>query len=381
LPAQRRAKPGQAQGPPYRAFLKLMRKPATEDRMDKVKVGVIGLGMGMYHLENFAKCPEAEIIAVADPNEGQMARAVEKYNPPHKFSDYQEMLKLAELDAVAVVTPNFLHKPMVLDCAQAGKHILCEKPMAMNAKDAQEMTDAANKAGLKLMMHFNQRFDKDSRYLKERIDAGDLGEIYHVKTGWIRRGVYASMSWMMGLPGAWFPNKAKSGGGALIDIGVHVLDLAMWLMGDVQPKVVFGTTFAKFASKLPKPSGMVFDVDDWASAYVKFDNGADLLLEASWGGFTSSESIYTHLFGTEGGADRVHGGDAPVLKIFKEINQESVDIVPKLGARTYETPQAHFVHAIQNNTKPLAPGEDGVRVMKVLDGIYESARTGEPVKV
>jgi predicted dehydrogenase len=350
--------------------------------MKKVKVGVIGLGMGRWHLRCFKDTPEAEIYAVADVKAEKLAEVKKEYEVPHAFEDYKKMLELKELDAVAIVTPNTLHKPMVLDAVKAGKHILCEKPMAMNAAEAQEMLDAANKANLKLMINFNQRFTPTAMYLKERIEAGELGEIYHGKTGWIRRGKYTgTLAWLAGEGGSWFCTKKLSGGGALIDIGVHVLDLAMWLMGDVQPVTVYGSTWTKFGPEVLGEKNAVMDVDDWASAYVKFDNGADLLVEASWAGHIAQESIYTSLMGTEGGADRISAEGPASLRIYKEIDRATVDYVPNCGSKKYETAPEHFVHSIVKDVKPIAPGEDGVRVMKVLDAIYESSRTGKAVDV
>ena len=345
----------------------------------KVKVGVIGLNMGKSHLVNYAKCKDAGIIAICDINRERLIHTKEEFNVPYAFEDYKELLSMEELDAVSIATPNYLHKPMTIDALRAGKHVLCEKPMALNVQEAREMTEEAKRANKKLMIHFNQRFFPECRFLKERIEKGELGEIYHVKTGWIRRGSSA-LGWIpTKYPLGWIHEKSLSGGGSLIDIGVHVLDLALWFLGHPKPKLVLGSTYTKFGDKIAEKLGLTFDVDDLASAYIKFDNGTSLFIEASWASYIPEEIIYTSLVGTEGGAERMLKGGKSSLSFFKEINGVDIDLTPNLKTKYYENPQEHFINCILQDREPLATGEDGVRVMEVLDAIYKSASIGKEV--
>jgi predicted dehydrogenase len=272
-----------------------------------LKVGVIGLGMGRWHLQNYAKCPEAEIIALCDVDKERLKSAQEEYGVKHVFINYEEMLNLKGLQAVTLALPNRLHAPVTIAALSAGKHVLCEKPMAMNAKEAEEMVRTAKKAKKQLMIHFNQRFTQDALFLKRYIDAGHLGEIYYAKTGWTRRRGVPGM-------GSWFTRKAEAGGGGLIDLGVHMLDFALYMMGYPKSVSVIGRTYAKFGPAMGEREGKVFDVDDLAAALITFENGATLFLEASWATNIEQETISTELCGTQGGASRRNGQ----LKIFQE---------------------------------------------------------------
>lgn len=328
-----------------------------------VKFGVIGLGMGRGHLEGYLRAPNAEVIGLADLNEDRLKSCKEQYGVTKTFTDYKDLLALKELDAVSIAVPNFLHKPIAIDALKVGKHVLVEKPMAIDAIEGQEMLDTANKNGLKLMLQFNNRYRGDVQYIKRCVEAGDFGEIYFAKTGWIRR---------RGIPGAggWFTTKAKSGGGPLIDLGVHVIDMTMYMMGSPRPVAVSGCTVQKF----PQIVGSgTFDVEDFASGYIRFENGATLALEVSWAMNCESERNYSELYGTKAGAN------LSPLKIWTEEHGSLVDIEPKnvKGLSQFE----HFADCILNDKIPISPGEHGVLMMKVLDAIYASSETGREVVI
>ena len=201
--------------------------------MDKIRVGVIGLGIGRHHIRGYQSHPNAEVVAIADLDETRLAEVGDQYGVSKRYPSGEQMIATEGLDVVSIATPNKYHKSLTIAALEAGCHVLCEKPMAMNAAEARDMLVAATKAGKRLMIDFSYRFSEQSQVLKAQVDAGVLGEVYFARTLWHRR---------RGLPrfGGWFGQKALSGGGPLIDLGVHRLDLALWLMGYPRPIRSFG---------------------------------------------------------------------------------------------------------------------------------------------
>jgi predicted dehydrogenase len=219
------------------------------------------------------------------------------------------------------------------------------------------------------MMCFNNRYRGDTQLLKQYVEGGDLGEIYFAKTGWVRR---------RGIPGlgGWFTTKSKSGGGPLIDLGVHMIDVTMWLMGNPEPTTVSGATYTEFGDKAAKASGGTYDVEDLAAGFVRFANGASMLFEASWASNVREERTYSEILGSKGGAE------LSPLTIFTEQHGALVDIQPKFRSiGGHEAAIAHFVDCILNGTQPISPGEDGVKMMKILDALYQSAEAGKEVQI
>jgi predicted dehydrogenase len=344
--------------------------------VEKVRVGVIGMGMGRNHAVNYKSCPEAELVAICDTDEGRLAEKAQEVQPWRTYTHYEDLLADRDLDAVSIVLPNVLHAPVTLQAIQAGKHVLCEKPLAMNAAEAQMMVDAARAAGRKLMVHFNVRFNPTSRAVKQAIDRGQLGQIYYARSVWHRK---------RGIPrlGGWFTQKAMSGGGALIDLGVHRLDLALWFMGYPAPVSVSGAAYSHLGRRLAEREGKQFDVDDLASAFIRFDNGATLSMETSWASNTElREDQWTQLFGVEGGAliRNLNEGYEFEARVYRDYDGDVATEVPPIP-ESLETPQQHFCRAILNDTEPEATGEQGVVVMKLLDALYESAATGQEVRL
>lgn len=332
-------------------------------------MAVVGVGMGRCFISALKGLPDAECVAICDIDEERARRTADEFSIPRIYSDYREMMKDPEINAVGVSTPNYLHAPITIAALEAGKHVLCEKPMAMNAKEAQAMVDTANKTGNMLMMAFNNRFRADTQLLRKFIENGDLGEIYYAKTGWVRRS---------GIPGlgGWFTTKSMAGGGPLIDLGVHVLDLTLWLMGNPRPVSVMGSSYAKFGPKLAEQCGGTYDVEDLAVGFVKLENGGTVLLEASWAQYIEREMIYTTLCGTEGGAD------LEPFRIYKCINGVQADITPHFrGVSGHDMEVRHFVQCLLKGEEPLSTGEHGLHIMKILDAIYESTETGKGVDI
>lgn len=348
----------------------------SNNSQNRVRVGVVGVGIGALHIEGYKMSPNAEVVAVADINVERAKNCAERFEIPRVYADYQEMLAQCDLDAVSVCTPNSFHAPVAVAAFQAGCHVLCEKPISVSAAEGQKMVDAGKASGKIFMMGFNNRFRGDTQVLKGMIDRGELGEIYYAKTGWLRR---------RGIPGfgGWFTTKSLSGGGPMIDLGVHVLDLALYLMGNPKPVAALGSSYAKFGPNqpgkqdfAPAAAAGTYDVEDLAAGLVKFANGATVFVEASWASNVESERIYTSLMGTKGGAD------LGPLRVYTEKDGVQVDMTPHCpNVNGHNAEVLHFVDCIVNGTQPIATGEHGLDVIKILDAIYQSADSGEMVQI
>jgi len=343
----------------------------------KLRVGTIGLGMGSAHVRGFQSHPNAEVVAVADANEERLNQKGKELGVPSLYLDAEEMLKKEKLDVVSVATPNKFHKPLVLAALKAGCHVLCEKPMAMNAKEAKDMLAAAKKAKKRLMINFSYRFAEQSQAMKKQVETGILGEVYFARSVWHRR---------RGMPGfgGWFGQKALSGGGPLIDLGVHRLDLALWLMNYPKPTWVMASAYDHIASAIAKREKKAFDVEDIAVAMIKFENGASLELEASWAAnIKERELMETRLMGTKGGLlqknlDEGYNFDA---EFFLESEGCQFDMKLHPPVPGCKGSYHHFIESISTNKPHIATGEEGLIVMEILDAIYESAATNAPVKI
>lgn len=344
-----------------------------------LRVGIIGAGIGQAHIRGYSKVQQAQVVAICDLNE-ERARQVAGANDlddAQIFADHRAMLDAVELDAVSVCVPNIAHRPLAVDCLNAGKHVICEKPLAFNAREAQKIAAAAAKNNLKCMVAQVNRFRADSIFLKQCIESGELGKIYYAHTGWLRK---------RGIPGygGWFTTKELSGGGPLIDIGVHLLDIAWWLCGCPQPVSVTGVTYAEFGPRgkgaggwsATKPEG-TFDVEDLAVGLIRFANGLTINLEVSWALNNERERQWCQLYGNEGGCE--WGENAG---LYRELNNVLTTTKPELPQRDpWQGEMQHFVNAILNDTTPDPDATQGVTMMKMLDAIYKSAETKKEVVI
>lgn len=353
--------------------------------MTKLKMGFIGAGgiARSAHFNALLKlAEEAQVIAVSDVHLPAAQSLADSLQAKHVFEDYREMLQLPDLDAVLITVPNFLHAQAAVDAMEAGKHVLCEKPMAASGRDAERMVEAQRNTGKTLMVALNNRFRRDVQFLKARAEEGQFGDIYNAKCGWMRRA---------GIPGwgGWFTNMAMSGGGPLIDIGVHMLDLSLYLMGNPKPVSVVGSTYTKFgntdqfqarAMGVANPN-IVFDVEDLAAAFIRLDNGATLTLDVSWAANIEKETVFVNLMGTKGG---VSLENEKGLTIFTEENGEMVDIRPHVKFDDGEARLnmwKHFIHCTKTGETPISSPDQGLFVNKILDAIYESSKTGREVAI
>ncbi|WP_394788899.1 Gfo/Idh/MocA family protein [Rhodoferax sp.] len=343
----------------------------------KLRVAVIGLGMGRAHIKGWNEHPGVEVVALVDPDAARLALVGDEFGIAGRYASAEALFATETLDVVSICTPNKFHKGLSLEAFAAGCHVLCEKPMAMNAQEGREMLEAAKDVGKRLMINFSYRFSAASRALKTQVDAGLFGDFYFGRSVWHRR---------RGMPGfgGWFGTQALAGGGPLIDLGVHRLDLALWLMGYPKPTWVMGSTYNAIASPLAEKAGKTFDVEDLAAGFIRFENGATLALEASWAAnIQEAELMETRLLGTKAGLlqKNLHEGYTFDAHVFTEVNGAPVDIhlcPPTLPAHSA---MYDYAEAILTGQPHPADGQQGLVVMELLDALYASARSGAPVQI
>lgn len=346
----------------------------------KLKVAVIGCGnIADCHLLAYEHNPNVEIFALCDPNKDNAKTKSERYHVSRVYTSETQMLdELPELDAVSVCTWNADHARCSIAALNAGKHVLCEKPMAMNTHEAAAMLNAAKQNHRLLMVGFVRRFGNDCRIAKDLIEKGYLGDIYYAKASYLRRN---------GCPGGWFSDHTRSGGGPLIDLGVHVIDLTRYLMGNPIPVSVYGAAYHELGSRKNIKTGKAYvssvsngtadinNVEDLAAAMIRYDNGSVLQVETSFSLNIEKDTSVIELFGTKGGL-RID----PELTYYGEMDGYMTNV--HLATQTalefdglFDAEINHFVDCIQNDLPCLAPAEDGVAVARILDAIYDSAKT------
>jgi len=349
----------------------------------KWKVGLIGNG-GICkgaHLDEYLNDERIEVAAVCDVNEERAQFLKENYFPDADvYTDYNELLKDESIDSVDICTPNYLHSIIAVAAFEAGKHVFCEKPDAINVDEVLRMKAAADKAGKVLMVMRNNRHVEISKFAKKYIDDGKIGEIYCGRCGWQRR---------RGIPGkgGWFTTKEQSGGGPLIDLGVHMIDLAIYLMGNPTPVSVSGNVYSKFSDNNlsdsvnsdfgDKKEDGVFDVEDLAMGMIRFDNGAILQIEFSWASNIKAEHRFVELRGTRAGLKWEDGR----VEIYTEEGGELVDIVPTSldDKHGHVKNLKHFYDVVIEGAKPDFVPKQGIDMIKILCAMYESAKQGKEI--
>jgi len=342
----------------------------------KVRVGIIGSG-GIaqgQHMPAYQKDPDVEIVAVCDSNEATAKKAAEQFKVPRIYTDYRELARDKDIDAVSVCTPNFMHEKPTVACLENGKHVMVEKPIARNAKEGAAMVRAAKKNKRILAVGLHMRYSPNVQAIKRFADAGGLGDVYYARIQAIRR---------RGIP-SWgvFGDKEKQGGGPLIDIGVHILYATMYVLDFPKPKAVCGATYTKFGNKPPGPAPWGpwdykhFTVEDYAAAFIRFEGDLTATLEASFAANTQ-ESWNFWLLGDKGGAQL-----EPCTFYrdeFGTLTNTTPGWLPK--GDEYVSEIRDFLAAVRGEGKPGVTGEQGLMVTQVLDGIYLSAERGAEIKL
>lgn len=348
----------------------------------KIKIGIVGLGaIGNVHINAFSSLgPDVEISALSDIDAGKCSALASRFPNAATFSDYRQLVK-SDLDGVVVAVGNVLHMQVAVAALAAGKAVLLEKPMAMNSKEAEAIQKASLKSGAVLQVGMVRRQVPAARVIKEYVDKGYFGSIYHIRAVLIRR---------RGIPGlgGWFTTKAASGGGPMIDLGVHLFDQVMWMSGLWKPTQVSAQTYAKFGPRMgeyryvgmwagpPRLDGK-FDVEDYSTGFVRFGRKATMSFEIAWAANVEDQS-YVELLGDKGGTRLTDEG---ALTLFTEHEGRPANITPQFNAaaNVFESQAKAFVSAIRGEQPPAATGAEGVTVMKLIDSIYASSRQGREI--
>lgn len=355
----------------------------------KLKVAIIGVGgiARNAHLPGYAKMDNVELVAACDIIKDRAEAAAEEYGIPAVYTDYKEVLEIEGLDAIDICTPNYLHSVIACAALEKGINVFCEKPDAVSVEEAEKMKAAAEKSGKLLMVMRNNRYWLTSAFLKKYIEDGKMGDVYAARCGWQRR---------RGIPGrgGWFTTQALSGGGPLIDLGVHMIDLAIWLMGNPKPVTVSGCVYNKFAdaedvsdsaeSKYgDRNADGIFDVEDLAMGFIRFDNGACMQIEFSWASNIEKENYFVELRGDKSGSS--WNSLDQKLKIFTEEYGATVDYLPNIdnknGTQVHEANLRHFADVLLNGTKPMFVPQQGVDMIKILKAMYQSAKEGREISL
>ncbi|MEM6280745.1 MAG: Gfo/Idh/MocA family oxidoreductase [Chloroflexota bacterium] len=351
---------------------------------DPIRVGVIGVGgAGGRHLRTFAEMDDVEVVAIADSNARQIETLCQQYGVAHGYTDYTDLLNRDDVDAISTATPNFLHEPIVVGAMERGKHALTEKPLANTLDAAERMVAASETYGRVLHMVYNHRYYNDVAIMKQFIDEGNMGRVYHARAYWMRRS---------GIPGAgnWFSNKAKSGGGPLIDLGVHVLDMALYLMGEPEVISVSAAAYAEHGRvgkgyRVPVADYSGHDVEDFLAGFIRFGNGTTITLDVSWSTYSSyGDDFGIAVYGTDGGGEiaikeynRVNS-----LRLFTDVAGRPATIEPQFSEGPGHAQVArNFIDAIRSGNWQGHHGYDALKRSRIVDACYRSAVEGREIRL
>jgi predicted dehydrogenase len=333
--------------------------------MDKTKIGVIGLGgiAQLVHLPILSKLGNVEITAVAETNKNRLKTVGEKFGITKLYHDYKEILANENVDAVIIATPTNTHAEIAVECLKAKKHVLIEKPIAINLAEAKAINEAAKKSKKQMMIGMNLRYRPDAMMMKSLVNSGELGEIFYIRCGWLRKQSSEQK---------WFLNKNQSGGGVIIDLGILILDLALWILKDKKMKSV---TVQKFNHNTK-------DVEDSAVGMVRFENDQIVSFEVSWGLHSEWDKFHLAAFGTEGTAH------LNPLRAYKRLETNRIDYTlansvnpTNLFKKSYENELKHFVGMVRENSLITSSGDDAVMLMRLLEAMYKSARLKKEVAI
>lgn len=337
----------------------------SEDKT--VRVGIIGAGAvaQVGHFPAYGSLPGVKVVAVCDVDRAKARRVANRYNVARITDSYEELVGMDEVDAVDVCLPNHLHAPAAVAAIEAGKHVLCERPFSRSSEEAQQIVDAGKKRKVIVMSGLNYRFRDDVQVLKQFVDEEELGTIFYAKTGWLMQAATWSGA-------AWRKQKKYAGGGALLDLGIQMLDLTLWLLDMPEVEAVSATTH-------PKPKKE--EVESTASGFLRLRSGMTVTLEVSWGLLMERDFAYLNLFGDKGAAL------LNPLQLHKEMDGVLVNVTPNFNpsANAYKQSYAneihHFVDCVRTGSRPRSPGEDALAMLQLLEAMYRSALEGCEVRL
>ncbi len=345
--------------------------------MSELKIVVIGAGFAgrIVHLPGY-RASLAPVAAICDTDEARARALAKDYSIPRVYSDWRQMLAEEEPDVVSVCLPNVLHHEVTVAALEAGAHVLCEKPLATSVAEARSMFETARRHGRILMAAHNFRFESPTQAIRRVVESGALGQIYHAEATAMRR---------MGIP-AWgtFHQRAFSAGGCLLDIGVHMLDQTIWLMGNPTPTTVSAVVQQRFGRRPEIAAALgntwnpeLFDVEDFAVACVRFQDGASLILRSCWASHIADSRFSSQLFGTEGGATT----DPPMVYRLRDGMQVDEEFKNLPRSSGWEREVVHFLAVVRGEAEPVVKEAETMNVQRILNAAYRSAEEGREVGV
>lgn len=347
-----------------------------------IRFGFIGAGaIAHYAADSVNNHPHARVVAAQDTHAGRVQELCKAKNIANACTQASEVFADPEVDAVYIAVPNKFHIPLALEALAAGKHVLLEKPFAMNLAEAETAVAAAKKAGKVLSVGMNQRFTDTAQQFRSLVAEGAFGDIYHAKAYWFRRS---------GIPklGTWFGDRALAGGGCLYDIGVHLLDLCLYVIDNFEPVSVFGSTYTKFGNrglgeggwgKSDKAEKYTFDVEDFATGQIRFANGATVSLDVSWACHRAEGNREeVEIFGAEAGG-AVRSG-----KIYRRL-PDGAHVVYDAPGRPLIHPHKerfhNFINHLRGEEALCVTLDQALTVQKILDALAESSASGKSVSL
>ncbi|MDV2684262.1 Gfo/Idh/MocA family oxidoreductase [Alkalihalophilus lindianensis] len=344
--------------------------------MNRLRVCVIGTGsISDMHFQSYANNPNTVLYGVYSSSRKRAEEKAKKYGITHIYKTLEEVYQDLNVDAISICTWNNTHADISINALKSSKHVLVEKPLSISVEEALKVQEATMKYNKTLQVGFVRRFATNTKVLKSFIDSGALGQVYYAKASCLRR---------IGNPGGWFADKERSGGGPVIDLGIHLIDLCWYLMGRPKVKSITGNTYYQLghrgnvdnlcfykAAEYEKENN---SVEDMANALIAFENGASLMVDVSYTLHAKKDEIQVKLFGTKGGAEL-----EPELIMVSEENDTILNIHPQIDHLSFNFPNAFqneidsFVECCLTGTESIAPVEDGVEIMKMITGIYEAS--------
>lgn len=331
--------------------------------MEKVKLGIIGTGWAaqVFHLPTYTKLPEASVVCLCDRDKSRVRAVAEKFGIKKFYTDYHEMLAHEELDAVDICTTTSAHKEVAIACLEAKKDIFVEKPVARKYAEAIAVAEAAKKSKRKVMIGMNSRFRPDTMILRSFIESGDLGTVFYLKAGWLKKLIDELV---------WMKYKDKSGGGVFLDLGIVMLDLALWMTGFPEVQRVSTANYSQNGD----------NVEDSSAVFLSMKNGTTIAIEVSWNFYIEHELFYCNIYGDKGSAK------INPLRIHKEMHGNIVNVTPETSddpsaffRRSYENELKHFLGAVRGIHPVVSTVDEAVQRMKIVDAIYKSAERKKEV--
>lgn len=350
--------------------------------MKPITFGFIGAGAISHWAAKAVQSHKlGRVVAAQDPHAGRLAELCSDFSIPNACATAEELLAMPEVDAVYIAVPNKFHVPLAIQAMEAGKHVILEKPFALNAGEAGRAIQTAQKTGRVLTIGMNQRFEENSQTFRKLAEGGVFGEIYHAKACWLRRSGIPKM-------GTWFGSRDLAGGGCLYDIGVHVLDLCLYIMDNFEPVSAYGATYTKFGNRglgegnwgRSENSGVPFEVEDFASGLIRFANGSTVSLDVTWARHAEmNDRVEVELFGTEA------GGNVYANKVFRKDNLLGAHYTVDQSQVRIPFPHKdrfhNFINHLHGTEDLCVTMEQALAVQRILDALAESNRTGASVNL